>query len=71
MLRDAQPIARPPHRAFAQSHRPESQSQVAARRRLQRLSGADVALEEDVNAPVAGLCGDSVDAHAGQSALVA
>ncbi len=48
-----------------------SRSQVAARRRLQRLSGADVALDEDVNASVAGLCGNSVDAHAARAALVA
>lgn len=43
-----------------------SQAEVAAGGVTQSINGADVALDEDVDAPVASLSGDPFDANAGQ-----
>ena len=60
-------VSGPP--SFAQPHevaRRWSESEVATGGGLQCLDGADVALDQDVDAPVAGLRGDPVDADAGE-----
>lgn len=44
--------------------RPTSQTQVAARGRVQRLGRSDVAVDEDVDTSVSGLGSDLVDADA-------